>query len=234
MLANGFGAWKFDLEDACRDVVTRGYVNLRTDADSAAIAELATLVGRVRGASSIGVVTVRGNGAGSWLPMHTESLNLDESDLNQCFALGCLESATVGGATCLYDGRRAARFLATNYPEMLGVQVRYRSNAYPGEEATHPLIWDDPDYGLVLRYRSQLDTNTVVSVPASMTEDEMYRRVDEALRDALTLAHRWRPGDFLLVNNRTMIHAREPYDGSRALVRCRYDDPRHRTIEIGR
>ncbi|WP_433793925.1 TauD/TfdA family dioxygenase [Actinoplanes sp. CA-252034] len=234
MLANGFGAWQFDLKDVCDEVRVRGYVNLRTDASDAAIAELATLVGHATGARSFGMVTVRGNGAGSWLPMHTESISLGESDMNELFALGCLESAPVGGATCLYDGRRAAHALAASVPEVLGVQIRYRSHAYPGEEATHPLICDDPEYGLVLRYRSQLDTNTVVNVPSAMGEDELYRTVDEAVRNALTLTHRWREGDFLLVNNRTMIHAREPYDGSRALVRCRYDDPRHRTIEIGR
>jgi len=233
VLANGFGAWRFDLRDVCEEVKIRGYVNLRTDADEAAIAELATLVGQARGSNSLGMVTVQGQKAGAWLPMHTESISLGESDLNQCFALGCLEAAAVGGATCLYDGREAARSLAASFPEVLGVRISYRSHAYPGEEATHPLIFDDPDYGLVLRYRSRLETNTVVSVPSTMNEDELYQAVDSAVRNALTLSHRWRPGDFLIVNNRFMIHARAPYEGSRALVRCRYDDPHHRTIKIG-
>ncbi len=234
MLANGLGKWRFDLGDVCEEVAARGYVNLRTDASDAAMAELATLVGQAGGASSIGVFTVRGRSARSWLPMHTESLVLGESNLNQMFALGCLESAALGGATCLYDGRRAAHALAAQFPELLNVRIRYRTHHYPGEEATHPLIYDDPEYGLVLRYRSQVDTNTVENLPPTMSEDVLYRTVDEAVRKGVAVVHRWRPGDFLLVNNRFMIHSREPYDGSRTLVRCRYDDPHHTTIKLGR
>lgn len=231
MIAAGLDTWRIDLIDVLEEIKIRGYAVLRSYASAEAITSLATSVGYAKGANSVGVATLEGHGDAAWLPAHTESLILGEPIL-KCFALGCVEAAAVGGATCLYDSRQAAQSLADNFPEMLGVHIRYRSHAYPGQEATHPLICKDPDYGLVLRYRSRVDTNAVVDIPPSMTEDEMYRAVDWAVGEALTLVHVWRPGDFLLVNNRFMIHSRKPYDGRRVMVRCRYDDPNHKTIQL--
>lgn len=232
MVAPGLDTWKIDLVDVLEEVNFRGYAMLRSRANEEAITSLATSFGYANGAESIGVKQLEGIGDIAWLPSHTEGLILGEPGL-RCFALGCVESAKTGGATCLYDSRQAARTLAATFPDMRGVRIRYQSHDYPGQEAVHPLICEDTDYGLVLRYRSQVDTNTVVDLPPTMTEDALYRRVDLHVRDALTLVHRWRPGDFLIVNNRTMIHAREPYDGRRVMVRCRYDDPNHRTIRLG-
>ena len=232
MFATALGTWRIDLIDVLEEIKIKGYATLRSHASEEAITSLATTIGYAKGAESIGVKTLEGDGDVAWLPSHTECLILGDPAL-QCFALGCVESAPVGGATCLYDGRQAAQSLVANFPEMLGVRIRYRSHAYPGQEAIHPLICDDPDYGPVLRYRSRVDTNAVISVPPAMGEDVLYRLVDRAVRDALTLTHRWRPGDLLIVNNRFMIHAREPYCGRRVMVRCRYDDPNHKTLKLG-
>lgn len=232
MVAPGLDTWKIDLVDVLEEVNIRGYAMLRSRASEEAITSLATSFGYANGAGSIGVKQLEGNGDIAWLPSHTEGLVLGEPVL-RCFALGCVESASIGGATCLYDGRQAAKSLVAYCPEILGVRIRYRSNAYPGQEAVHPLIFDDPHYGLVLRYRSKVDTNAVVSLPASMGKGELYQVVDRAVRDALTLAHRWRPGDVLVVNNQFMLHSREPYEGRRVMVRCRYDDPNHMTLRLG-
>jgi len=231
VIAAGLDTWRIDLVDVLEEINIRGYAILRSYSSVEAITSLAASVGYAKGADSIGVTTLEGNGDANWLPAHTESLILGDPVL-QCFALGCVESAVGGGATCLYDSRQAAQSLADNFPEMLGVKIRYRSHAYPGQEATHPLVCTDPDYGLVLRYRSRLDTNSVVGILPTMSEDELYRTVDRAVGEALTLVHVWRPGDFLIVNNRFMIHARKPYDGRRVMVRCRYDDPNHKTIQL--
>lgn len=231
MITAGLDTWRIDLIDVLEEIKIRGYAILRSYASAEAMTSLATSVGYAKGADSIGVTTLEGHGDAVWLPAHTESLILGEPVL-QCFALGCVQAAAVGGATCLYDSRQAAQSLADNFPGMLGVRIRYRSHAYPGQAATHPLICKDPDYGLVLRYRSRMNTNSVVDIPPTMTEDELYRAVDWAVGEALTLVHVWRPGDFLIVNNRFMIHARKPYDGRRVMVRCRYDDPNHKTIQL--
>lgn len=231
MIAAGLDTWRINLIDVLEETKIRGYAILRSYASAEAITSLAASVGYAKGADSIGVTTLEGDGDAAWLPAHTESLILGEPVL-QCFALGCVETSAVGGATCLYDSRQAAQFLAHTFPEIRGVHIRYRSHAYPGQEATHPLICEDPDYGLVLRYRSRVDTNSVVGIPPTMTEDRLYRAVDWAVDEALTLVHVWRPGDFMIVNNRFMIHSRKPYEGRRVMVRCRYDDPNHKTVQL--
>jgi hypothetical protein len=177
VIAAGLDTWRIDLIDVLEEIKVRGYAILRSYASAEAITSLAASIGYAKGADSIGVTTLEGNGDAAWLPAHTESLILGEPVL-QCFALGCVEASAVGGATCLYDSRQAAQFLAKTLPEIL------------------------------------------------------YRAVDWAVDEALTLVHVWRPGDFLIVNNRFMIHARKPYDGRRVMVRCRYDDPNHKTIQL--
>jgi alpha-ketoglutarate-dependent taurine dioxygenase len=67
-----------------------------------------------------------------------------------------------------------------------------------------------------------------------MTEARMYGLVEAALSEAVAVVHRWRPGDLLIVNNRVMIHARQPFVGTRRMVRYRFDDPHHQTVILGR
>ncbi|MEV6523993.1 TauD/TfdA family dioxygenase [Longispora sp. NPDC051575] len=234
MFANGFGEWRFDLDDVREEIALRGFVNLRSAPSAYALTEVAASVGLVTGASSIGVVTLEGEGSPTWLPRHTESLTYPETELLQCFALGCLLPSPEGGATCLYDSRQAAKALVAELPDLLGVSMRYWSTIYRNQEATHPLIWDDPDYGRVLRYRSQVHTNTVLNLPQGMTEQQFYQAAERALDGSLVLVHVWRPGDLLLVNNRFMIHTRQPYVGKRTMLRLRYDDPHFRTVELHR
>ncbi|WP_018353010.1 TauD/TfdA family dioxygenase [Longispora albida] len=229
-----FGTWRFDLEDVREEIEFRGYVNLRSIPTEAALRDVASRVGSTTGANSVGVTALEGEGSPTWLPRHTESLTYSEPELLQCFALGCLLPSAEGGATCLYDGRRAAKALLGEIPELAGVQMRFWSTVYPGQAATHPLVWDDPVYGRVLRYRSEVHTNTVAGLPPGLTERELYQAAERAIDASLILVHVWRPGDLLVVNNRFMIHTREPFAGRRKMLRFRYDDPHFRTIELRR
>jgi alpha-ketoglutarate-dependent taurine dioxygenase len=60
----------------------------------------------------------------------------------------------------------------------------------------------------------------------------MYAEVEAVLSDSVAVVHRWRPGDLLVVDNRAMIHAREPFTGTRQMIRYRYDDPHFKTVII--
>jgi alpha-ketoglutarate-dependent taurine dioxygenase len=56
--------------------------------------------------------------------------------------------------------------------------------------------------------------------------------VEAALTEAVVLVHRWRAGDLLVVDNRAMIHARQPFTGMRRMIRFRYDDPHSQTVTL--
>jgi len=221
-----------DLDDLMQDLDVRGYVLVRTAATFEALTALAEQFGAHIGAASIGSRLLEGMDSADWLPRHNEQL--DDVEPLRYFALGCLESATTGGATCLYDGRLAASALLEERPELERVRIAYATR-WRSSTATHPLIAIDPEHGPVLRYRSALETNSVEHpIPNGLTEAQMYACVESHLTDAVAVVHRWRPGDLLIVNNRIMVHARQPFTGRRVMARYRYDDPHHRTVIIGR
>jgi hypothetical protein len=218
------------LEDLRQDLAIRGYTLIRTEPQVDALTNAAAGFGAHIGAKSMGVKVLEATSSTDWLARHTE--NLTDSELLEYFALGCLTPATSGGATCLYDGRIAARALLSTSPELAEVRITY-ATVWRSSTATHSLVLQDPIHGPVLRYRSALETNTVQTpLPCHMTEADMYSSVEAALSNALIVAHRWRPGDLLIVNNRTMIHARQPFDGTRRMVRYRFDDPHFQTVII--
>lgn len=220
-----------DLDDLTEDLNVRGYTLIRTKPTQDALTTAATRFGAHIGAVSMGMKVLEGHSSPDWLPRHTE--NLSDPELLEYFALGCLKPSTTGGATCLYDGRTAARALLSRIPELAEVRITYTTSWRPNT-ATHPLLADAPQHGPVLRYRSALGTNSVQGpLPCDMSEAEMYEAVEAALTEALVIAHRWRAGDLLVVNNRTMIHSRQPFDGLRRMVRYRYDDPNFQTVIIG-
>ncbi len=137
-------------------------------------------------------------------------------------------------ATCLYDGRIAARALLESRPELAQVRITYTTE-WRSTAATHPLVVRDPRHGAVLRFRSVLETNAVQGpLPPSLSEAGLYAEVEAALSEAVAVVHRWRPGDLLIVDNRAMIHSREPFTGTRRMIRYRYDDPHFKTVIIAR
>lgn len=218
------------LDDLTENLNIRGYALIRTAPEQDALTTAAIGFGAHIGAQSIGVKVLEGHDSPNWLPRHTE--NLTDPEPLGYFALGCLQPSTTGGATCLYDGRIAARALISQYPELSKVRITYATHWRPNT-ATHPPLADDPQYGPALRYRSALETNSLLGpLPSGMTEAGMYDAVEAALTEALVIAHRWRPGDLLIVNNRTMVHSRQPFEGLRRMVRYRYDDPNFQTVII--
>ncbi|MEU6247463.1 TauD/TfdA family dioxygenase [Glycomyces sp. NPDC047010] len=219
-----------DLGELLLDLDVRGYGLIRAEPDQEAMTMAAARFGAYVGAGWIGVRLLESPGSAAWLPRHTEQL--DDPEPLHYFALGCLETASDGGATCLYDGRIAAHALLKLRPELAQVRITYRTEWRPST-ATHPLVVHDPQHGAVLRFRSVLETNAVQGpLPLSISEEGLYAAVEAALSEAIAVVHRWRPGDLLIVDNRAMIHSREPFTGTRRMIRFRYDDPNFKTVII--
>lgn len=209
-----------------------GYTAVCTAGGESALVSAASALGSFVGAQSVGITHLRATSSEVWLGRHTETLT-DGAVPIRYFALGCLVPAAQGGETHLYDGRKAARLLVEMLRGAREVRIRYRS-AYRPEVADHPLIVDDEQHGLVLRFRSATENNQVVAKPLGVSEADLYAAVEEAVSASLVLAHRWRAGDLLLVDNHMMLHARAPFAGARHMLRFRYDDPLHRTVIIAR
>jgi hypothetical protein len=221
-----------DLDELVMDLNVRGYTFIRTEPNPTSMTAAATRFGSHVGAGWVGVRVLEGHGSLEWLPRHTEQL--DDAEPLRYFALGCLEASVSGGATCLYDGRIAARALLESHPELTQVRITYSTTWRP-TAATHPLIVEDPQHGSTLRFRSAMETNAVWgTLPPSLSETAIYAEVEAAISEAVAVVHRWRPGDLLVVDNRAMIHAREPFAGVRRMIRYRYDDPCFKTVIIPR
>jgi alpha-ketoglutarate-dependent taurine dioxygenase len=202
-----------DFDEIVLDLDVRGYALLRSEANQHSMTETAARFGAHVGAAWIGVRVLEAHGSPAWLPRHTEQL--DDPEPLRYFALGCLEAAASGGATCLYDGRIAALALLRSRPELAQVRIAYSTKWRP-TSATHPLIVEDPGHGPTLRFRSALEANAVCGpLPPDLSEAAMYGEVEAVLSEAVAVVHRWRPGDLLVVDNRGMIHAREPFAGTR-------------------
>lgn len=216
------------LDDLTDDLRVRGYTLMRAEPDPKAMTEAASALGAHLGARWMGARVLEAESDRAWLPRHTEQL--DDSEPLAHFALGCLTPAAEGGATCLYDGRAAARALLAEDPRLTSVRIEYGTKWRP-TKAVHPLIVTGAD-GPTLRFRSKLETNRVAQLPADLNEDNMYGKVEAALAEAIVLAHRWRSGDLLVVDNRAMIHARQPFTGTRRMIRFRYDDPHYQTVTL--
>ena len=172
---------------------------------------------------NIDLKSLSSGGSSKQLAAHTEGIYCP-GGITPYFSLACVRPAASGGFTRLFDGRIAAQKIREEHPEFSGVRIRYGSQAHPGVFATHNLIEND-----ALRYRAKVHTNTLLDANGS-DEDGVYRAVDSALERSLMLAHKWKRGDILVVDNRVTIHDRTPFQGMRIMVRARYGDTIHESV----
>jgi Taurine catabolism dioxygenase TauD, TfdA family len=215
-----------------RSLEVAGYSILRTACGEDALVSAACELGYLIGARSVGVAHLRSTGSDVWLGRHTETLTDGPMPIRY-FALGCLVPAERGGETLLFDGRKAAVFLARSLHGAHEVRIRYRTQYRP-EVADHYLIVDDEQLGPVLRFRSATENNEIIAKPTSISEASLYAAVEDAVSRSLMLTHSWRAGELLLVDNHAILHSRAPFAGLRHMLRFRYDDPLHPTVIIGR
>jgi hypothetical protein len=189
--------------------------SVKTESDMLIIA---TLAGQALG-ESFGYHNLNATDSDETLAVHTEGIS-NEGGIIPYFALGCIKPADSGGETRLFDGRIAAREI-DNTPELSDVIIEYSALANPNARVSYPLVI--PEYGRTLRYRSNVETNLVLSSD-KIPENKMYKKVDEVIEKSLIVSHRWSAGELIFVNNLFTLHDRLPFQGNRIMLRVRYND----------
>lgn len=179
---------------------------------------LSILIGQSLG-DSVGYHYLKSNGSDEHLAAHSEGIS-NQGGIIPYFALCCIKPSDSGGETRLFDGRMAAEKVNNN-PKLKGVQIEYSALAYPELKVVYPLVVND--FGDVLRYRSKVITNKVMC-SGEISEEEMYKLVDQILEESIIVSHSWQRGDVLFVNNMITLHDRLPFIGKRELIRVRYND----------
>ncbi|MFZ1075202.1 MAG: TauD/TfdA family dioxygenase [Minisyncoccia bacterium] len=190
-----------------------------TDANLATYIILIAVLFGQRIASSASYITLQARRDKDSLAIHTEGIYA-RAGITPYFALGCVKPSETGGMTNVYDARKAACLIRSDYPEIVDVDIEYSSASYVGEKAIHPLC--EREY---LRYRGLTFGNRILQLPRGYTEDDLYGAVEHSLKKCLIASHTWERGDILLVDNKLTLHGRMPYEGERIMVRVRFDDP---------
>lgn len=78
--------------------------------------------------------------------------------------------------------------------------------------ATHPMLWTEPGTGRRAVWVNKQTTVGVVGMPDGESR-ALFQEVRRPLYDsALQYRHKWKRGDLIIWNNRTLQHARTPFD----------------------
>lgn len=160
--------------------------------------------------------------SGSWpaLPHHIDRGELAEPIPE--FALGGIIKAISGGATRIYDARSAAANVLRHVPTFADVTLPGRSPC-PGDQPVRPVLESTGEHEPVLRVRPVKPQD--LRLDSGPDDEELYRITQQCIDDALIYEEVLHPGDVIIVNNRTTVHDRTSFNGNRAIVRVRYDDP---------
>ena len=101
-----------------------------------------------------------------------------------------------------------------------GGRPKYDPNARKQFVHVHPLVWTHPESGQEVLFASRLLTESVMDLPAEEGEallQELFGYIEDS---AHQYAHAWRPGDYLVWDNRWLQHARRDFDpGERRSMR---------------
>lgn len=129
------------------------------------------------------------------------------------------------------------RYLATleavhSYMYMRGIKY---PNAGPLSEeqlarvrdVVHPLIRQHPANGRRALYVSEYIIKNIVGMEMAESQALLTRLIAHATQDRLVYRHRWQVGDFILWDNRAMMHQATPYDD------VSYRRRLHRTMTAG-
>ena len=75
----------------------------------------------------------------------------------------------------------------------------------------HPLVWDHPGTGGRFLLAPEMTTDSIVGLPASDSEALIARLFAAMYSPGNVLEHRWEPGDTVIWNNVSVMHARGDY-----------------------
>ncbi|TDI67632.1 MAG: TauD/TfdA family dioxygenase [Alphaproteobacteria bacterium] len=77
--------------------------------------------------------------------------------------------------------------------------------------AVHPLFIAHDETGRTAIYISRLITDAIVELPGGESDAVLARLFDHCERHELIYEHAWRPGDFLMWDNRCVTHGRRDF-----------------------
>lgn len=72
--------------------------------------------------------------------------------------------------------------------------------------AVHPVVRTHPETGRLALFVSEHFTTRILDVSAQRSEQLLQALFDHSTRDALIYRHRWRPGDLVFWDNRSVTH----------------------------
>lgn len=147
--------------------------------------------------------------------------------------LYAMEVPKVGGHTLYANGFRAYETLPEEMKRRLAGRIAlnvYDYEANPTHRAAtlppgvkqyaHPVIRTHPPTGRKALYVNRLMTWSILDMPADESRDILEFLFDHQEQQRFVYEHDWRPGDVILWDNRSCLHARTDFDpGERRRLR---------------
>jgi len=117
--------------------------------------------------------------------------------------------------------RRIAGLRALNVYDYEGSATRRsESAAVDAPRFTHPVVRTHPETGRRALYVNRLMTQGIEGMDRAESDALLARLFEHQERAELRYEHRWRPGDLILWDNRSTVHARTDFSaGERRLLR---------------
>jgi alpha-ketoglutarate-dependent taurine dioxygenase len=198
-----------------------GYLLIESSSDEDELEEMMLSIGGGLGRRASSAL-LDSPGEPEALAVHTEGLYAPNPP--RYFLLGCVETARGGGETTIYDARAAAKLIASEHPELLATRMHYTSGHH-NLSSVRPLVTaDGSGRGDVLIFRQGPSGNECL-LPPGWEEKSFYGYMGTVLDRSLILAHEWKPGNIVIVDNSVTLHGRRGFTGRRRMIRVRVDDP---------
>ncbi len=158
---------------------------------------------------------------GLGLLAHTDNPYRDPVPTLQLIA--CMENSASGGASIVVDGFSAVTRLRDESPRKFDLLTQYCARfEFSGSDdvrlrTRRPMIELAPDGELICVRFNNRSAAPIVDVPYEHLPDyyDAYRRLAEIIESPeQRVRFRLQPGDFFIVDNTRVLHAREAYSGS--------------------
>lgn len=88
----------------------------------------------------------------------------------------------------------------------------------PGE--VHPIVYVHPETGRKSLFLGRRAWAYVVGLELDESEALLDELWEQTIKPEHMITHKWQKGDVIAWDNRTLLHAREPFTGQRLLKRC--------------
>lgn len=176
---------------------------------------------------SLGRVTVEHGliGFGDDNPMRIHSEIIYHPDMLRYFMLGCVQKATVGGESLLYDAVKAAEIIKDEKPELTNITMVFHAEHYTRTKAVVPLLRTKDGVDFLAFRQRKANLNEIYGLPNGWSEAGFYDYIDTVLNRCVEFEKTLEPGEILIVDNYRALHVRTAFQGLRKMIRVRVDDP---------